>query len=117
MEYSDDGDNNFTENNNTNSNINNNRGSLFSTMKEKVGSSIGYHGSGMENWHNIIRCGLDVRFQKDTYIFLKIISFFFISLNYALILLLTIFGIGIYLSADPNVAFSFKKPGIIFNFY
>eukprot|EP00026_Physarum_polycephalum_P009614 Phypoly_transcript_09742.p1 GENE.Phypoly_transcript_09742~~Phypoly_transcript_09742.p1 ORF type:complete len:386 (+),score=46.75 Phypoly_transcript_09742:114-1271(+) len=61
----------------------------FSTLHKQMGSTIGYHGSGLENWHNILHGGLDVKYQKET----------------------SIFGMGIYLAEDPNVAHSFKKSG------
>ena len=31
-----------------------------------MGSTIGYHGSGLENWHNILHGGLDTKYQKET---------------------------------------------------
>jgi len=73
-----------------NNDVSNLQNSVFGNLQQRVGSSIGYHGSSLENWHNILHGGLDVRFQKET----------------------SIFGIGIYLADDPNVAHSFKKAGL-----
>jgi len=55
--------------------------------------SLGFHGSAFENFHSIVRNGLDNSFGKDT----------------------SLFGEGIYLSEDRDVAFSFLKCGT--NFY
>uniref|UniRef100_A0A6B2LAY4 Poly [ADP-ribose] polymerase n=1 Tax=Arcella intermedia TaxID=1963864 RepID=A0A6B2LAY4_9EUKA len=58
-------------------------------QKEKHGVTLGFHGSAFENFHSILRNGLDNFFRKET----------------------SLFGEGIYLSEDRDVAFSFLKFG------
>jgi len=59
----------------------------FEKAKEEFGSTIGFHGSPFENFHSILRNGLDSTFGKET----------------------SLYGEGIYLSSDRDVAFSFLK--------
>jgi hypothetical protein len=61
----------------------------FTNLKSQYGTVLGYHGSPLENFHSIVRNGLDATFGKET----------------------SLFGEGIYLSANRDVAFSFLKPG------
>lgn len=61
----------------------------FSNLKAQHGSIMAFHGSPLENFHCIVRNGLDHTFGKET----------------------SLFGDGIYLSQDRDVAFSFLKPG------
>jgi len=61
----------------------------FEVLKEKYGSNMGFHGSGFENFHSILRNGLDTTFGKET----------------------SLYGDGIYLSEDRDVAYGFLKSG------
>jgi hypothetical protein len=61
----------------------------FTKVKNQYGSIMGFHGSPLENFHSILRNGLDHTYGKET----------------------SLFGDGIYLSSDRDVAFSFLKPG------
>jgi len=61
----------------------------FCKLKNQYRSVIGFHGSPLENFHSILRNGLDHTYGKET----------------------SLFGDGIYLSTDRDVAFSFLKPG------
>jgi len=61
----------------------------FLERKAKYGVIIGYHGSTFENFHSILRNGLDATFSKQT----------------------SIYGEGIYLSEDRDVAYNFLKCG------
>jgi len=61
----------------------------FHKLKNQYGSIMGFHGSPLENFHSILRNGLDHTYGKET----------------------SLFGDGIYLSQDRDVAFSFLKPG------
>lgn len=61
----------------------------FQKLKAQYGAVIGFHGSPLENFHSIARNGLDLTYGKET----------------------SLFGDGIYLSSDRDVAFSFLKPG------
>eukprot|EP01127_Copromyxa_protea_P018779 TRINITY_DN5980_c0_g1_i2.p1 TRINITY_DN5980_c0_g1~~TRINITY_DN5980_c0_g1_i2.p1 ORF type:complete len:357 (-),score=55.16 TRINITY_DN5980_c0_g1_i2:57-1127(-) len=60
---------------------------IFEKAKAEFGSTMGFHGSPFENFHSILRNGLDATFGKET----------------------SLFGDGIYLSSDRDVAFSFLK--------
>jgi len=72
---------NYTEDNPTSS--------AWQRASEKYGVTIGFHGSGFENFHSIVRNGLDSSYGKET----------------------SLYGEGIYLSEDRDVAFSFLKCG------
>lgn len=61
----------------------------FNKLKNSFGSIMGFHGSPLENFYSIVRNGLDHTYGKET----------------------SLFGDGIYLSQDRDVAFSFLKPG------
>jgi len=61
----------------------------WETLVRNKEVTLGFHGSAFENYHSIIRNGLDNSFGKDT----------------------SLFGDGIYLSEDRDVAFSFLKCG------
>jgi len=67
--------------------------SSWNRASEKYGATIGFHGSVFENFHSIVRNGLDSSYGKET----------------------SLYGEGIYLSEDRDVAFSFLKCGQ--NFY
>jgi len=58
-------------------------------LAQKYGVTIGFHGSVFENFHSIVRNGLDSTYGKET----------------------SLFGEGIYLSEDRDVAYSFLKCG------
>jgi len=62
---------------------------IFQKLKDEYGCVMGFHGSPLENFHSIVRNGLDHTYGKET----------------------SLFGDGIYLSSDRDVAFSFLKPG------
>jgi len=66
---------------------------VWKRLSEKYGVTIGFHGSVFENFHSIVRNGLDSTYGKET----------------------SLYGEGIYLSEDRDVAFSFLKCGK--NFY
>ena len=57
----------------------------FESEKQQFGCIIGYHGSGLENFHSILRLGFDESFARSS----------------------SIYGEGIYLSQDLEVARSF----------
>lgn len=59
----------------------------FQELKEKYGSTIGFHGSSFENFHSILRNGLDENFSKQS----------------------SLFGQGIYFAENLQVANSFKS--------
>eukprot|EP01126_Amoeba_proteus_P047357 TRINITY_DN5399_c0_g1_i10.p1 TRINITY_DN5399_c0_g1~~TRINITY_DN5399_c0_g1_i10.p1 ORF type:complete len:365 (+),score=52.57 TRINITY_DN5399_c0_g1_i10:488-1582(+) len=59
---------------------------IFKRAKDEFNFTIGFHGSPFENFHSILRNGLDATFGKEA-----------------------LFGDGIYLSSDRDVAFSFLK--------
>jgi hypothetical protein len=63
--------------------------SAFMKSKEKYGSKMGYHGSEFSNFYSILHNGLDATFGKET----------------------SLYGEGIYLSEDRDVAYSFLKCG------
>jgi len=65
----------------------------WETLLHNKELTFGFHGSVFENFHSIVRNGLDSSFGKET----------------------SLFGDGIYLSEDRDVAFSFLKCGP--NFY
>lgn len=62
----------------------------FESFKEEFGSIMGHHGSALENFHSITRFGLDESFGRSS----------------------SIYGDGIYLSSDREVAHSFLKPAM-----
>lgn len=59
----------------------------FQEQKERYGALMGHHGSPLENFHSITRFGLDESYGRAS----------------------SIYGEGIYLSADREVAFSFLQ--------
>jgi hypothetical protein len=61
---------------------------VFNELKERYGALRGYHGSSFENLHSIVRNGLDATYAKET----------------------SLFGTGIYLSSDRDVAYGYLKP-------
>jgi hypothetical protein len=61
----------------------------FTELAELHGTFYGFHGSPTENWHSILRNGLDAGRCKET----------------------CLFGDGVYLSEDPVVACNFVKTG------
>jgi hypothetical protein len=61
----------------------------FCCFKQQYRISYGYHGSPLENIHSILRNGLDVTYAKES----------------------SLYGAGIYLSTDRDVAFNFLKYG------
>jgi hypothetical protein len=61
----------------------------FEEAKSIHGSLMGHHGSSLENFHSIVRFGLDESFGRSS----------------------SIFGEGIYFSQDREVAHSFLKQG------
>ena len=61
----------------------------FQILKEQHGSVTGYHGSPLENFHSILRRGLNVKFGKST----------------------SLFGEGIYLALDNRVSENFFSLG------
>lgn len=63
------------------------RYNLFKKFKEEYGSFIAYHGSSLENFHSIVRAGLDETFCKQN----------------------SLYGDGIYFSKNLDVAYSFKN--------
>lgn len=66
----------------------NERSERFDSYKNEFGVIMGHHGSALENFHSIARFGLDESFGRSS----------------------SIYGDGIYLSADREVAHSFLKP-------
>lgn len=63
----------------------------FTRMRDTHGYVIAYHGSPLENFHSIIRNGLDDMFSKSS----------------------SIYGEGIYLSEDRDVSAQFVKPSTL----
>jgi len=61
------------------------KSNLFSKLEEEHGSFAGYHGSSLENIHSIVRNGLDETYAKKG----------------------SIYGEGIYLSENRDVAYNF----------
>jgi hypothetical protein len=61
----------------------------FDELSNRHGTFFGFHGSPTENWHSIVRNGLDANRCKET----------------------CLFGDGVYLSEDPIVACNFVKSG------
>jgi len=62
---------------------------IFEKEKSKYGSKMGFHGSEFSNFYSILHNGLDASFGKET----------------------SLYGEGVYLSGDPDVAYSFLKCG------
>lgn len=66
----------------------NERSERFEALKAQFGAIMGHHGSALENFHSIARFGLDESFGRSS----------------------SIYGDGIYLSSDREVAHSFLQP-------
>jgi gamma-glutamylcysteine synthetase len=69
----------YTEENHTNK--------LFQKLKDEYGCVMGFHGSPLENFHSIVRNGLDHTYGKESSLFGDGIryNFSFFSLVYTLV--------------------------------